>query len=343
MISLIIIIIHRMNYLLQQIRSHALFPRVNHVEEEQMAYGSQDPSLPWHLDRIDQKIGNLLDHQYNPQNTGEGVDVYVLDTGINYDHEEFERRAKYGGYDAVDDYYDDDPPQKGRDCHGHGTHVSSLAGGKTFGTAKKVNLYSVRVLDCHNFAPWSVVLAGMDYVAKRIVEKKRPMVVVMSLGGAYQPAANEAIKKLSQLGAIVVVAAGNGKTDACGTSPASSEYAITVGATNRTDDLYWKGSGTNYGKCVDIFAPGESILGANHTCTNCTKLLSGTSMATPMVAGIAAMYLQDQPLLNMSDVKKKLQNESVTDAIDFASLVNDEAKATTTNIFVQAQGNQLMY
>ncbi len=305
-----------------------------------MAFGSQDPYLPWHLDRIDQNKGPR-DYQYNPQKNGEGVDVYVLDTGINYDHEEFERRAKYGGYDAVDDYYDDEPPQKGRDCQGHGTHVSSLVGGKTFGTAKKVNLYSVRVLDCYNFAPWSIVIAGMDYVAKRMIEQKRPMVVVMSLGGPHQPAANEAVKNLNLLGAIVVVAAGNGKKDACITSPAGSEYSITVGATNETDELYWNGSGTNYGTCVDIFAPGEFILAANHSCVNCTKVLSGTSMATPMVAGIIAMYLQDQPLLNTTEVKLKLQNQSVTDVIDFSSFT-DEAKASTPNRLVQAHGMEFI-
>ena len=300
-----------------------------------MAFGSQDPTLPWHLDRLDQE-GGPRDFQYSPWNTGKGVDVYILDTGINYDHEEFEKRAKYGGYDAVDEAYDE-PHQNGMDCQGHGTHVASLAGGKTFGTAKGVNLYSVRVLDCTNFAPWSVVLDGMDYVAKRMKEKKRPMIVTMSLGGPYQLAANKAVEKLHKMGAVVVVAAGNGKTDACDKSPASSEYAITVGGSNGTDNLYWRGSGTNYGRCVDIFAPGESITAANHSCDNCTKVLSGTSMSTPMVSGIIALYLQKQPLLSPDEIKEKLKNESIKDKLDF-SLIPNKARPQTPNQLLQTQG-----
>lgn len=301
-----------------------------------MASGSQDPNIPWHLDRIDQPEVSR-DWQYSPINNGEGVDVYVLDTGINYDHEQFERRARYGGFDPVDDYYGDIPLQYGKDCQGHGSHVASLVGSKSYGTANKVNLYSVRVLDCTNFAPWSIVLKGMDYVAQVMKERKRPMVIVMSLGGPYQPAANEAVKTLHDLGVVVVVAAGNGNIDSCRQSPSSSPYAITVGGSNGTDGLYSSGPGTNYGRCIDIFAPGQDILGANYSCNNCSMHLSGTSMATPLVAGVAAMYLYKQPLLTPSDVKEKLINDSLHDILDF-SYFTDEAKESTTNHLLQTQG-----
>lgn len=312
------------------------FPEVDYLEEEQFARGAQDPNLQWYLDRLDQP-GTTRDYQYQPQSTGKGVDVYILDTGINYDHEEFEHRAKYVGYDPVDQYYYNDPPQKGRDCQGHGTHVASLAGGKRFGTAKKANLYSVRVLDCTNFAPWSVVLDGLDYVAKTMKEKKRPVIVSLSLSGPFQPAANKAVENLNQMGAIVIAAAGNGKVDACERSPASSEYAITVGGTNISDQLYWSGSGTNFGKCVDIFAPGENILAANHTCNNCTKVLSGTSMSAPLVSGLVALYLQKQPFLSPDDVKTLLKNSSLKGQLNFDPLT-DEARPYTPNNLMQTTG-----
>ncbi len=306
------------------------------MEEEQLAFGTQDPNLPWHLDRIDQPHVLPRDYQYGPQNKGAGVDVYILDTGINYDHLEFQRRAKYGGYDPVDEYYGES--REGRDCQGHGTHVSSLVGGKTFGTARQVNLFSVRVLDCTNFAPWSVVLDGLDFVAKVKKEKKRPMVVVMSLGGGFQAAANEAIQNLHDMGVVVVVAAGNGRDDACMYSPSSSEYAITVAGSNGTDSLY---SITNFGKCIDIFAPGDRILGANYSCINCTMHLSGTSMATPMVAGVAAMYLNEQPLLSPSEVKEKLMSESIKNELDFSQLILD-VESDEASLAIELTPNRLL-
>lgn len=236
----------------------------------------------------------------------------------------------------MDDYYGD-PPRYGKDCQGHGSHVASLVGGKTYGTANRVNLYSIRVLDCNNFAPWSIVLEGMDYVAKQVKERRRPMVVVMSLGGSYQPAANEAIKALHDLGVVVVVAAGNGNVDSCRLSPASSPYAITVAGSNSSDGLYSIGPGTNYGRCITIFAPGEDILGANFSCNNCSMYLSGTSMSTPLVAGVAAMYLHKQPLLTPDEVKEKLINESLQNVLDFAYF-SDEAKETTSNYLLQTPG-----
>ena len=238
----------------------------------------------------------------------------------------------------MDEYDTGNPRRNGKDCEGHGTHVASLLGGRRFGTAKNVNLYSVRVLNCFNSAPWSVVIDGMDFVAKFASQRKRPAVVCMSLGGAFQPSANEGVKKLHEMGITVVVAAGNGKRDACTQSPASSPYVITVGGTNSTDQLYWhEFSGTNYGSCVDILAPADHILGADYSCNNCSRYLSGTSMSTPLVGGIAALYLQEQALLTPDDVKTMLIENAANDIIDFSNL-SDEQRGTTANKLLQIPG-----
>ena len=312
-----------------------------------MAFAAQNTNLPWYLDRLDQQANSRpLDYQFAPMDTGKGVDIYILDTGINFEHEEFEGRAKFGGYDAVDHYNEDKPPQRGADCQGHGTHVSSLAGGKTYGVAREANLFSIRVLDCKNYAPWSVVIDGIDYTARTIMERKRPAVVSLSLGGGFQKAANDAVDKLYELGIPVVVAAGNSKDNACNISPASSPTVITVGATNSSDNLYWEDDssihiGSNYGPCVNVLAPGGHIEAANHSCSTCSKVLSGTSMATPLVSGIVALYLQRQPLLNPDQVKEKLKSCGLKGVLKFDHL-QDEVKTTTVNLLAQVCGEQHM-
>ena len=317
---------------------------VNYIEEEGIAKGTQDERLMWYLDRIDQ-FSLPLDYHYSPIGGGEGVDVYILDSGINYDHDEFESRAKYAGYDAVDAYesFGNSTAQlrKGRDCHGHGTHVASLCGGKTFGAAKKVMLYSLRVLRCDNSAPWSVVLDGLDNAAKLISERKRPAVISMSLGGGYHQAINDMLQAMEHKGFNVVVAAGNGKSDACRNSPASSPHVITVGGTRDGDNIYDYGSGTNYGRCVDVFAPGQSIKAADYLCANCSVTFSGTSMSTPLVSGVAAVYLSRQPLLSVTELKEKIVSESVEGKIDFMG-IPVEYWTQTPNRLLQVPGNSHM-
>ena len=309
---------------------------MNFLEEEGLAEGTQDQDLKWHLDRLDQQ--HLpLDLIYRPIGDGEGVDVYILDSGINYDHEEFEYRAKYSGYDPVDAYESEDlegefVPRYGADCHGHGTHVASLCGGKTFGAAKKVTLYSVRVLQCNNAAPWSTVIDGLDHVSRITYERARPAIISLSLGGSYYRVVNDAIETLYHQGIHVVSAAGNGMGDSCLRSPASSPFTTTVGGSRVGDGLYTRGVGTNYGACVDIFAPGEQIESADYICPNCSIILSGTSMATPIVSGVAAILLSHQPLLTPYQLMQKLINDSVKDTLDFTEIPAESRKLTPNRL-----------
>lgn len=258
----------------------------------------------WGLDRIDQRYW-ALDDTYNYTLTGAGVNVYVFDSGINSSHEEFSGRVK-PGFNVINDAYGTE------DCAGHGSHTASLIGGKTYGVAKEVNLIPVRVLNCNNGNPSSATLySAMDWIRAHH-DNSVPSIVNMSVGMSRSEAFNEAVRSLIADGLIVVAAAGNNNRDACLYSPGSEISAITVGGIDRADT---RASYSNYGACVDIFAPGSDLVGAWAGATNTYRSSSGTSNAAPIVTGIIATLLQANPNLTQEQAQQEILKNATRDAI----------------------------
>lgn len=198
------------------------------------------------------------------------------------------------------------------DCNGHGTHVAGTVGGLYYGVAKGVNIHPVRVLGCDGSGSYSGIIAGMNWVVQNRV---RPAVANMSLGGGFSQSVNDAVQRMVNAGVTVVVAAGNDNSNACSYSPASAASAITVGSTTRTDA---RSSFSNYGNCLDIFAPGSSITSATNTSNTATAVLSGTSMAAPHVAGAAALYLSTNTSASPADVASALNSNSTPNKVTSA-------------------------
>lgn len=254
-------------------------PNIEFIEADQvMTIDATQSPATWGLDRIDQR--NLpLNNAYTYNFTGAGVTAYIIDTGLRFTHTEFGGRA-VSGYDSVDGGSADD-------CNGHGTHVAGTVGGSTYGIAKGVALVAVRVLNCAGSGTTSGVIAGIDWVTSHHTNGKA--VANMSLGGSASTALDNAVRNSIADGVVYAIAAGNSNANACNFSPARTAEAITVGATTSTDA---RASYSNKGRCLDLFAPGSSITSAWYTSNSATNTISGTSMATPHVAGVAALYLE---------------------------------------------------
>ncbi|MGW4060853.1 S8 family serine peptidase [Amycolatopsis sp. NPDC004747] len=302
-------------------RRLAADPRVERVEADTVVRGTATQTTPpWNLDRVDQHSTVLDDRYTYAEAAGAGVSVYIMDTGVRVTHAEFGGRASVG-FDAIGDGWN------GQDCNtsGHGTHVAGTVGGATYGVAKKAKLISVRVLSCENFGTVSEIIAGVDWVTQHA---QRPAVVNMSLGGGKSDAEELAVKNSIAAGITYVVAAGNDNRDACQASPAALREAITVGASNPVDERArdWKETpngvalGSNYGTCLDLFAPGESIKSSHNATDTATVTLRGTSMASPHVAGAAALLLSQSPNLTPAQVTATLLGQASSGVLKPADL-----------------------
>jgi subtilisin family serine protease len=288
-------------------------PNVDYIEPDQEFTASTTvTAASWGLDRVDQR--NLpLSGTYTYTATASAVRAYVIDTGIYTSHSQFGGRAS-NVYDALGG--------NGQDCNGHGTHVAGTIGGSSYGIARAVLLRGVRVLNCSGSGSTSGIIAAVDWVR---VNRINPAVANLSLGGGYSSSLNTAINNLANSGVFVAVAAGNENQNACNVSPASAASAYTTAASTSTDA---KASYSNYGSCVDGYAPGSSIRSAWIGSTTATNTISGTSMASPHVAGVAALY-------------KATYGNAASSTI--VSWINTNATATKITGNVTGTPNRLLY
>jgi len=277
-------------------------PNVEYIEVDQII--TLDATLSpatWGIDRIDQRT-LPLSNSYTYNYTGAGVTAYIIDTGILATHTEFGGRASVG-YDSVGD------GRNGVDCNGHGTHVAGTVGGATYGVAKGVSLVAVRVLNCSGSGTTSGVIAGINWVTSN---HQALAVANMSLGGSASTSLDTAVTNSINAGVTYAVSAGNNNKDACRYSPARVPAALTVGATTSTDA---RASYSNYGSCLDLFAPGSSITSAWIGSNTAINTISGTSMASPHVTGVAALYLQAHPTASPATVASAIKVAATSNVV----------------------------
>lgn len=284
----------------EQVRALRGNPMVKYIEQDQeFSITVNQFNATWGLDRINQR-NRPLDGRYSYGYTGSPVYAYVIDTGIRTAHSEFQGRAS-NVYDAFGG--------NGQDCNGHGTHVAGTVGGRIYGVAKQVRLRGLRVLNCSGSGSTSGIISAVDWLRRNHV---KPAVANLSLGGGYSASLNTAVNNLSNAGVFVVVAAGNSNANACNASPASAANAYTVAASTSSDA---KASFSNWGSCVNIYAPGASITSAWHTSNSALNTISGTSMAAPHVAGVAALIKHRYGDLSASSVASYLNSAATANVI----------------------------
>lgn len=286
----------------EQARRMSNDSRIKLIEPDRIVdVSSQQTGAPWNLDRIDQRA-LPWDSIYNYAGAGAGVHVYILDTGIRTTHQEFGGRASVA-YDVIGD------GQNGNDCNGHGTHVAGIVGGSTWGVAKQASLHAVRVIPCSGSGLLSGVLAGVDWVTANHLSPAVANISATAQGSSLSLEA--AINNSIASGVVYTIASGNGAGDACNFTPARTPDALTVGASDQSDLR-----NSNGGPCVDLFAPGIGIVSAGIASDTATATMSGSSMASPMVAGVAALYLSANPTAGSSTAVQAIKSAATPNVLN---------------------------
>ncbi|KAL8178613.1 UNVERIFIED_CONTAM: Proprotein convertase subtilisin/kexin type 9 [Gekko kuhli] len=265
---------------------------------------------------------------------GDLVEVYLLDTGVQSNHREIEGRLFVTDFENVPEEDGTRFHRQASKCDSHGTHLAGVISGRDAGVAKGASVRSLRVLNCQGKGTVSGTLIGLEFVKKTLATQPySPLIMFLPLAGGYSHILNAACRLMVQMGVVIIAAAGNYKEDACLYSPASEPEVITVGATNAQDQPASMGTlGTNFGRCVDVFAPGDDIIGASSDCSTCFTSQSGTSQAAAHVAGIAAMILSTNPALSASELRQRLIHFSIKNLINEAWLPEDQRMITPNRV-----------
>ncbi|XP_015491945.1 proprotein convertase subtilisin/kexin type 9 [Parus major] len=301
-------------------------PQVKYIEEDAYVFGQ---SIPWNLGRI--VPPQPSSGAYSPPNKGDLVEIYLLDTSVQSTHREIEGRVTVTGFESIPDEDGTHIHRQASKCDSHGTHVAGVLSGRDAGVATAANIRSLRVLNCQGKGTVSGTLMALEFVRRALEAEPYAPLVLLPLAGSHSPALNAGCRRLARAGALMVAAAGNYKDDACLYSPASEPEVITVGATDSEDQPASIGTlGTNFGRCVDLFAPGDDIIGASSDCSTCFTARSGTSQAAAHVAGIAAVLLSAEPRLSLAELRQRLLRFSAKGAMG-TERVPEEQRLQTPN------------
>ncbi|NWT55063.1 PCSK9 convertase, partial [Erythrocercus mccallii] len=305
-------------------------PHVKYIEEDAYVFAQ---SIPWNLGRI--VPAQASSGTYSPPNTGDLVRIYLLDSSVQSTHREIEGRVTVTGFESIPEEDGTHFHRQASRCDSHGTHVAGVLSGRDAGVARGANIRSLRVLNCQGKGTISGTLMALEFIQRTLeAQADAPLVLLLPLAGAHSPALNAGCRRLARMGALMVAAAGNYKDDACLYSPASEPEVITVGATDSEDQPASIGTlGTNFGRCVDLFAPGDDIIGASSECSTCFTAQSGTSQAAAHVAGgIAAVLLSAQPRLSPAELRQRLLRFSTKNAMDPAWFPEEQRLQTPNSV-----------
>ncbi|XP_037260152.1 proprotein convertase subtilisin/kexin type 9 [Falco rusticolus] len=303
-------------------------PHVEYIEEDAYVFAQ---SIPWNLRRI--MPPQPSSGTYNPPNKGDLVQIYLLDTSVQSTHREIEGRVFVTDFGSIPEE-DSTHFHKQVKCDSHGTHVAGVLSGRDAGVATGAKVRSLRVLNCQGKGTISGTLTGLEFIKATLeAQPYVPLVVLLPFAGTYSRVLNAGCRRMARMGVVVVTAAGNYKDDACLYSPASEPEVITVGATNSEDQPASFGTlGTNFGHCVDLFAPGDDIIGASSDCSTCFTAQSGTSQAAAHVAGIASMLLSAEPQLSLAELRQRLLHFATKNVMDMAWFPEEQWLQTPNSV-----------